>query len=173
MLWADSFVGPRNGAGFDVRQGGCDELVADGFELGGGGWVLEDAAADADHDALQHEGDRFGGGGEGLGSGGEHFNDGFRAARAVLLADSGAVDVGADGVEGRGGFGVAHLGGEEGGDEGGDALAEGLAVLLEADTLDFPGDVFEVESEGGLQEGALVREVLVERADGDSGAGGD
>jgi len=169
MLWAGSFVG----AGVDVGQGGCYELVADGFELSGGGGMLEDAAADANHDALQHEGGRFRSGCKGFGGCGEHFDDGFGAAGAVLLADSGAVDVGADGVEGRGGFGVTHLGGEKGGDEGGDALPEGFAVLLEADALDFAGDVFEVESEGGLQERAFVREVLVERADGDSGAGGD
>ena len=42
-----------------------------------------------------------------------------------------------------------------------------------ADRFDGAADFVHVAAEGGLQEGALVGEVLVEGADGDAGACGD
>jgi hypothetical protein len=166
-------LGAGFGADADVGESGSDELVADRVEACVGRRKFKDAAADADHEALEHEGDGFGVGGEGFRGAGQHIDDGAGAADAHLLADFRAVNVGADRVEGCGGFGVAHLGREECGDQSGDHISQRLALLLEADALDFAGDEFEMTAEGGLQQGALVGEVLVKGADGDSGARGD
>ena len=58
-------------------------------------------------------------------------------------------------------------------DEGGAHVEEAVALMLRGDGFDGAADVVHVAAEGGLEEGALVGEVLVEGADGDSGAGGD
>jgi len=89
------------------------------------------------------------------------------------FGDGGSVDVGAYGVERGAGFDVLHFGGEVGVDEGRAHVEEAVTGVLGADGFDGAADLFHVMAEAGLQQGALVGEVLVERADGDSGARGD
>ena len=163
----------RPAAGLEVGGGEEDEFVADAGELLLGVGVLDEAAADTGEGALQDGGDELGIVREGLRGGLEHGGDGAPAAVAHLAGDAGAVEVGADGVEGDAGAGVSHLRGQKGGDEGGGHAGKGLGGLFAADALDGLGDIVEVMAHGGLQEGALVGEVLVEGADRDAGARGD
>ena len=84
-----------------------------------------------------------------------------------------AVDVGAHGVERRAGLDVVHLGFKVGEDEGGAHVEEAIALMFCADGFDGAADLVHVKAEAGLQEGALVGEVLIEGADGDAGTRGD
>lgn len=113
--------------------------------------------------------DDFGILGEGFFGGGEEIDDGAAGALAGGLGDSGAIDIGADRVQGCAGFDVLHLGSEEGEDEGGAHVEEALGLLLRADCFDGGADLVHVSAEACLQEGALIGEVLVEGADGDAG----
>ena len=149
------------------------ELVTHGGELELGGFGFEQTAGEAVEGGDDDIRNDFGVLEEGFFGGGEEVDDGAAGALAGGLGDGGAVDVGADGIEGGAGFDVLHLGCEVGEDEGGAHVEEALRLLLRADGFDRSADVVHVTAEGGLEEGALVGEVLVEGADGDSGAGGD
>jgi hypothetical protein len=111
--------------------------------------------------------------GELVAGGFEHCDDGFVGAVAHLADDLCGVEIGADGVEGDAGFDTSHFGCEECGDECGRLQLEGLASLFAADGFDGVGDFVEVAFEDGLQERALVGEVLIQGADGDAGSCGD
>ena len=89
------------------------------------------------------------------------------------LGDRSAVDVGAHGVEGCAGFDALHLRGEVGEDKRRAHVQEAFALVSLADGFDGAADLVHVDAEAGLEEGALVGEVLVEGADGDAGACGD
>ena len=141
-----------------------DEFVAHGFEQ------AAREAVECGDDGIR---DDFGILGEGFSGGGEEIDDGAAGALAGGFGDGGAVDVGAYGVEGGAGFDVLHFGFKVGEDEGGAHAEEALRLLSRADGFDGAADVVHVTAEGGLEEGALVGEVLVEGADGDSGAGGN
>ena len=164
--------------GGEVGAGEEDELFAHMREEAGGVGGLEEDAADADHGTHEDGGDEVGvrvveGGVEGVGGGGEEIGEGEVEAAAKFMGDAGAVDIGADGVEGGADAGALHFGVEEGTDDGGDHDLEGGAAVGAADVFDGLPDVLEVLLEGGLEEGAFIGKVLVEGADGDAGAGGD
>jgi hypothetical protein len=160
-------------AGAEVSGGDKDEFVAQGVvELFGVGGI-EQGTADAKQRCLQHGGDQFRVAVEGVAGAGEHGDDGFVGAKGLLLVDFGAVDVGDDGVEGDAGLDVFDFDFEVRVDESFGHLPQGFAVLCETGLLDGAGDDVEVACKGGAEQGGLVREVLVEGADGDAGAVGD
>jgi hypothetical protein len=111
--------------------------------------------------------------GEAFFGGGEQSGDGAQGASTDGFGDGGSLDVGTDSIEGGAGFYAAHFGGEEGVDQGRAHIHECGAAVLLAYVIDGLADLVHVAAETGLEECALIGEVLVEGADGDTGAAGD
>ena len=165
--------GEWGGVGGEVGAGEEDEFFAHAGEEAGGVGGFQQDAADADHGAVENGGEERGVMRERVGGGGEELSESEVDTGADVAGDAGAVDVGADRVEGGADTGALHFRVEEGADDGGDHDLKGGAAVGAADVFDSLPDVLKMLIEGCLEEGALVREVLIESADRDAGAGGD
>jgi pyridoxine 4-dehydrogenase len=161
----------RHAAG--IRDQHVDHLLAESVVIVSGSTGFEDAAADADHGGLYGEGRDALVDGEFFRGFGEDTGEGGFVAEAEVFGDAETVDVGTDGVEREAGARLGHLGAEECGGDAGDGFGERLAAVGVAGSFEECGDVEKVAAQDGLQQRALVGEVLVERADGDAGAVGD
>lgn len=136
-------------------------------------WGFEQSAACSCERGLQHRRDELRVCGELFLCGIEHGDDGAIDFEAGGTHDRGAINVRTDGVEGYADFAVFHFCLEKLGDQGGCHVLKRGACLLAADGLDGGNDVVHVALQRRAEESAFVGEVLVEGADGDSGAGGD
>lgn len=133
------------------------------------GLVFEEATGNAADGREDDGGDEFGVAVEAFGCGAEERGGVAEGSGAHGFCDAHAVDVGGDGVEAGAVVDVVELGVEVGVDECGGLVEDADVARRFADGFDRRGDVVQVATECGLQKRALVGEVLVERADGDSG----
>ena len=156
--------------GLQVRGRKEDEFLPQDVELLLGRTGFEQSPADSAHCPLQHRSYECRVFREHLAGGGQHCNNGLIGPYTHLLRDLRSVHVGAYGVESDTGFGIPHLGIEECVDESCRHVLERLPFLLPADSFHRLRNFVEVTFQDGLQERALVGEVLIQGSDRDTGS---
>lgn len=167
------FVVASAGAGFQVGVDHVDELLADGRQELLCGLVFKQSASDASDAAENHGSDEFEFAGEAFCCRAEECSGAAMRSVTDVTCDAHAVYVCGNGVEAGTVVHIVEFGVEIGVDERCGLIEDAAVAFRFADVFYRCNDVVHVAAQRGLQERALIGEVLVKRANRNSGAMGD